>query len=129
MNSERTLRVINHEHDRTCTHLMAVVWMGAFAVIAAGLLAIAITPPTRDLTLHVVDKERACSPSGDHECRYLIHAREGTFENTDSLFVGKFDSSDIYAEIKEGRAYTAHVRGWRNHTLSTYENIISVKEK
>lgn len=125
--SQRILRSLNHEHDRACTHLLAIVWAGVFAVIAAALLAVAITPPTRDLTLHVVDKERACS--GDHDCRYLIHAREGTFENTNSLLAGKLDSSGIYEQIKEGCAYTAHVRGWRNHTLSTYENIISVKEK
>lgn len=59
---------------------------------------------------------------------YLIFTDKGVFENDDCLFRGKFNSSDVYASIEEGKTYKFTVIGWRVPFLSTYKNIIKVKE-
>jgi len=65
--------------------------------------------------------------------RYLIFTElnDGTakvFENTDSLLEGKFNSSDVYGEIKEEKTYRFDTYGWRIPFLSWYENIVKAKE-
>lgn len=101
--------------------------------IALVLTAVALTSTgcsqvnQREVTATVEDKERVCSGSGDSQsCKYLIFTDQGTFENTDSLLTGKFDSSDVYGRIKEGRTYTFKVAGYRQGFLSMYPNIIEV---
>ena len=60
---------------------------------------------------------------------YLIYSEEGeVFKNVDGLFHGKFNSSDIYGQLKVGHKYHAKVYGWRMPFWSAYRNIITVKE-
>lgn len=49
------------------------------------------------------------------------------FENTDSILELKWDSSDIYAQLEEGKTYDIRTYGWRSPFLSWYENILSAK--
>ena len=49
-------------------------------------------------------------------------------ENTDNTIRFKFNSSDIYAALKEGETYEVEVIGYRVPFLNMYENIISYKE-
>ena len=79
--------------------------------------------------VEVTDKERVnYSDSG----KYLIYAQEDNntlvLKNTDSLLRGKFNSSDIYAELEIGKTYEFTVVGYRIPILSSYENIIEYKE-
>lgn len=50
------------------------------------------------------------------------------FENTDSLLRWKFNSSDLYGELKEGGSFIINVYGFRIPLLSMYENIYEVEE-
>lgn len=80
-------------------------------------------------TITVTDKERV---NKEEESKYLIFGEDENgniyvFENTDSLLRLKFNSSDIYAKIKEGETYTFTVIGLRIPIFSEYENIIEVK--
>ena len=79
--------------------------------------------------VEVTDKERVnYSDSG----KYLIYGQEDNntlvLKNTDSLLRGKFNSSDIYAELEIGKTYEFTVVGYRIPILSYYENIIEYKE-
>lgn len=102
--------------------------------VAAGLVLLSVlglstgcsTMNQREVTATVEDKERVCS--GSNDCKYLIFTDEGTFENTDTLLQGKFDSSDVYGRIKVGETYTFEVAGFRQGFLSMYPNILSVSE-
>lgn len=64
----------------------------------------------------------------DKDDKYLIYTDNGTYEITDSLTYWRWDSSDLYGEIKVGKTYRAKVYGWRIPFLSSYKNIVSVKE-
>lgn len=81
-------------------------------------------------TIEVADKERV--NSGDSG-KYLIYGRSDdgetlVFENTDALLRGKFNSSNVYAEIEIGKTYEVTVVGYRIPILSEYENIIAFEE-
>lgn len=83
---------------------------------------------TRDTVRDVVvtGKERIVESSGDKtSSRYLIFTKQETFENTDSMFALKFNSSDLYGRLKEGMTCTFQVTGWRVPFLSSYRNILS----
>ena len=69
----------------------------------------------------------------DKSDKYLIFTKNDqgevrVFENTDSLFRGKFNSSDVYGSLEIGKKYNLGVVGYRNGLVSMYENIIVVKE-
>lgn len=78
----------------------------------------------------VTDKERVNTSSYS---KYLIMGEDENgeplvLENTDNTIRFKFNSSDIYAALKEGETYEVTVIGFRVPYMSWYENIISYKE-
>lgn len=65
---------------------------------------------------------------------YLIYTKDsdGTIlvmEIEDNIFVGQFNSSDIYAKIETGKTYTFDVGGSRVPFFSWYPNIYSTTEQ
>ncbi|PZD72314.1 hypothetical protein C1752_03901 [Acaryochloris thomasi RCC1774] len=82
---------------------------------------------TQDDVTFTIDKaERVLD---GRSSRYLIFTKDETFENTDSIAFFKFDSSDIYGRIDEGKTYRAKVSGARMPLFSSYRNIIEIQEK
>jgi hypothetical protein len=60
--------------------------------------------------------------------KYLVFTNKGVFENTDSLVVGKCNSSDVQNKLEPGKCYKAKVHGIRMGCGSHYKNIESVEE-
>lgn len=84
----------------------------------------------RDVTVTVTDKT-VKNDSGDG--KYLIYTKDAegeieVYEITDSLFSGRFDSSDDYAEIEVGKTYKFDVAGSRVRFLSWYPNIYEIQK-
>lgn len=84
----------------------------------------------RTVTATVTDKERVCdsatsdgSGGFDQDCYYLIFTDNGTFKVTDSLIIGRFDSSDVYGRFRRDRTYRFKVYGWRFGCTSSYPNV------
>jgi hypothetical protein len=77
------------------------------------------------VTVTVESKERIVTQDSS---KYLVFTNGEVFENTDSLLYWKFNSSDLYGELKEGETYTVRVYGWRIPFLSNYRNIIEIKK-
>ena len=73
--------------------------------------------------INVQKTERVTSGNSS---KYLVFTDSETFENTDSLFHMKWNSSDIYGSISPGE-YEAVVYGWRIPFLSWYRNIVSIE--
>ncbi len=65
--------------------------------------------------------------SGDQ--KYLVFTEDGVYQNTDNLFLGKFNSSDVQNKMtgKEGYRARLKVWGWRFGPLSMYENVSKVQ--
>ena len=82
-----------------------------------------VTHPSKDVTVTVTDK---VVKNDGNSSTYLIFTDKGVYEDSDSMLNGKWNSSDIYNQLKKGKTYRLHVRGIRNHFLSWYPNILSV---
>lgn len=85
---------------------------------------------TQDSVVATVQKqERVCSSNseGHLECKYLVFTDKEVFENTDEFLRFKFNSSDIYAKLKDGQTYEFTLIGWRLNFFSMYRNIIDVR--
>jgi FlaG/FlaF family flagellin (archaellin) len=57
-----------------------------------------------------------------------VNGRPIVFENTDSTIEFKFNSSDVYAQLVQGKKYKVKAYGWRIPLMSRYENIVKVTE-
>ena len=79
----------------------------------------------RTVTATVTDKTVKRKDSDD---KYLVFTDQDTYEITDSLFMGRFDSSDLYGKIEIGKTYEFEIGGKRVHILSWYPNIYQAKE-
>lgn len=113
-----------------------ILWVTVIFIIAIVIvLGVGIYRPfnkvsdMRDVTVTVTDK--TVKNDGD-DGKYLIFTEDkdgniATFEITDSLIAGRFNSSDVYAAIKVDNTYTFTVGGSRNEFMSWYPNIYEYK--
>ena len=111
------------------------------AIVTAILLVVVavITVPVMNFTndhkytITITDKERVTAQSAkDNTSKYLIYGEDENgktyvFEDRDTLFRWKFNSSDVYGALKEGETYELTVIGFRVHILNWYENIVDFK--
>ena len=115
--------------------LSAKLGLGIIGLMVIPLLIIEICWWQTDeyVTITVTGKERIVETSGSGEntsvsSKYLVFSDKETFENTDVLFLGKFDSSDIQGKLKVDSTYRVKVYGWRIPLFSTYRNIVEVNK-
>ena len=113
--------------------------LGCLTAIALVVIAV-ITVPVINFsndhtyTVTITDKERVTTQvaEGQTDSKYLIYGEDENgktyvFEDTDTLFRWKFNSSDVYGALKEGDTYELTVIGFRVHIFNWYENIIDFK--
>lgn len=108
----------------------------AIALVVIAVIAVPVINFTNDhtYTVTITDKERVTTQvaEGQTDSKYLIYGEDKNgktyvFEDTDTLFRGKFNSSDVYGALKEGETYELTVIGFRIHIFNWYENIIDFK--
>jgi hypothetical protein len=100
-------------------------------IVVIGLIFILVFLPHTDretLEVKIEKSERVTTGSGDStSSKYLVFTDKGVFKNTDSLIEGKWNSSDVYGQIREGECYRLETYGWRVQFLSWYPNIVSAQ--
>ncbi len=103
------------------------------AVIFALVLSFSVVASFNDTeyVVTVTDKERVIK---EDSSKYLVFTEDEqgnvlVFENTDNMWRGKFDSSNMQGQLKEGNKYTLTVVGYRVPLLSMYQNIIKVESE
>ena len=113
------------------------ILMVVFFIVILGLgvaSSVAFSFNDTDYTITVTDKERIYTGSGDtSSSKYLVFGEDNNgnslvFENTDCLLRGKWDSSNIQGQLKEGNTYKITVVGYRVPFFSWYQNIIEIEE-
>ena len=107
---------------------IAIVVLVLVGLAFVGLIVYRST--ATEVTFTVEDKERVCDrgTDGRQNCRYLIFTDKGTYQVTDSWAYLRFNSSDVYGRLKEGKTYEAEVVGWRLPFFSRYKNIVEATE-
>ena len=107
--------------------------LGIIAVVLlVGVLGTIFSFNDHSYSVKITDKERVYD-SKSKVSKYMIYAENKdsddlVFENTDDFFRLKFNSSNMYSELKVGKTYNITVVGYRVPFLSMYENIIKVEE-
>ena len=103
-----------------------VIGSAIAAPFVSGIIVLALNPlyTQETVTFTVTDKERV---NGYESSRYLVFTEDEVFQNTDSLLMWKFSSSDLYGSLEVGTTYEALVTGWRVPFLSWYRNIVTVE--
>lgn len=110
-----------------------VIMIAVILVLSIGYEAIFSFNDT-EYTITVTDKERIYEGSGDtSSSKYLVFGDDENgnalvFENTDCFIRGKWNSSNIQGQLKEGNTYKITVVGYRVSFFSMYQNIIKVEE-
>lgn len=112
--------------------LSITIMMVVMLVFAIGYEAIFCFNDTA-YEITVTDKERIYEGNGDSSSsKYLVFCDDENgnsivFENTDCFIRGKWNSSNIQGQLKEGNTYKITVVGYRIPFLSMYQNIIGVE--
>ena len=111
--------------------LTVIVLLTVIAIIAIPVLSFS---NDHQCTVTITDKERVTTrfAKGKINSKYLIYGKDENgktyiFEDTNTLFRGKFNSSDVYGALKKGETYELTVIGFRVPILNWYENIIDFK--
>ena len=119
-------------NKNTKTFFVAIM-IAVILVLSIGYEAIFSFNDT-EYTITVTDKERIYEGSGDtSSSKYLVFGDDDNgnslvFENTDCFIRGKWNSSNIQGQLKEGNTYKVTVVGYRVSFFSMYQNIIKIEE-
>ena len=99
------------------------------AIVIIGLVAIdpILSYSTKSVVQFTVNDKAAVI--NNHDSQYLIYTTAGVYEDSDSLWYWKWNSSDVYNQLERGSTYTATVYGFRIPFLSLYKNIVTVSSK
>lgn len=97
------------------------VGVAVFLLLLVGVGVYGGVRTTEHTACEVTDKDRTSNSEGKSSMR--VYTSCGTFEVADSLFIGRWDSADVYADIEVGETYDFTVRGWRVGFLSHFPNI------
>lgn len=119
-------------NKNTKTFFVAIM-IAVILVLSIGYEAIFSFNDT-EYTITVTDKERIYKGSGDtSSSKYIVFGDDGNgnslvFENTDCFIRGKWNSSNIQGQLKEGNTYKVTVVGYRVPFFSMYQNIIKIED-
>ena len=110
-----------------------VIIIAVILVLSIGYEAIFSFNDT-EYTITVTDKERIYKGIGDtSSSKYLVFGDDNNgnslvFENTDCFIRGKWNSSNIQGQLKEGNTYKVTVVGYRVSFFSMYQTIIKIED-
>jgi hypothetical protein len=98
----------------------------AAAVLAVGayLTAPWLTHQTKEV--RVID---SVVKNSMNDSKYLVFTDQGVFQNTDTWYYFKFDSSDIQGKIMQGGKFKLSYYGFRVPFFSMYPNLVSAERK
>lgn len=100
--------------------------------IVAGFIKIASIEYSNKETIQIEVKDKYIKRQGSGETAkdvyMVVDTNNNTYEITDLMFIGKFNSTDIYNRLDIGQVYTVEVTGVRNNFMSWYRNINKIVE-
>jgi hypothetical protein len=108
---------------------MSIKFAGtAFIIFIVFFIGGMITKPlwTEDTIVATVRKTERVHTKNDSY--YIVFTDKESMSLKDDWIHGNFSSSDLYAELEEGKTYKFYVSGWRIPFLSAYRNIYNVKQ-
>lgn len=108
---------MNNNLDPVITMIVSALILAIFSTV--GFARVLVSEPVE---FTVQNQEVVYSGSS----RYLIYTKGEVFENTDSTFLMKWNSSDLQNEMQVGKHCKAMAYGYRVPFLSWYRNLNEV---
>lgn len=116
----------NLDKQRDWFKILATGFISAILLFMFGIYPVSYKLSKDSTVITVKDKYVKLD---NEQSRYLVVSTNNeVFENTDSLVLWKFNSSDLFAKMDIGKTYAIEKAGWRVHALSSYENILTATE-
>lgn len=78
--------------------------------------------------LEITVKDKYIKRYDDSDTYMIVDTNGNAYKIKDMLFIGKFDSTDIYNKLEIGGTYKIKTTGHRNKFLSGYPNINEVEK-
>ncbi len=83
----------------------------------------------QEIEITIKDKYIKNGSGKNSSSKYLVVDTENnTYQITDLLFKGKFNSTDLYNQLEINKKYKIEITGNRIHYFSMYPNINKIKE-
>lgn len=117
--------IINRIKEMTFIEIVTTI---VLVLIAFSIIGMPFIKRATETTITITVEDKGIKNSGENSDKYLIYTDNGTYEITDTIAYFRWNSSDLYGEMKVGYTYECKVCGWRVPFLSFYENIIEAKE-
>lgn len=103
-----------------CAGLIILAVVGLIWAIPSFITA-QLNNSTQVITVTRLD-DQSLGKSGH---QYLVFTDKGVFKDTDNLWLGKTNSSDLYNQLQVGSTYRCAVHGVRQHLTSNYPDLLS----
>lgn len=98
------------------------------ALICSKIIYVYCTHSSKVVTIKTID-HKVYKDGDDVQDKYLIFTeKDGVFENTDSWFYFKWNSSDVQNSFVVGGKFKISYYGWRIPFISSYPNIIKAEK-
>jgi hypothetical protein len=105
---------------------IGVIAVAALAVAGVGSYAYAQTEATYSNCV-VTKTDRTSNSDGQSQARVYTE-NCGTFEVSDNIFKGQFNSADTFGALQPGETYDFETIGFRNGFLSIFPNILEASK-
>lgn len=107
-------------------YIWAIVVFIIVVILVVGISMIGYSN-TEEIKITVMDKY--IKRSGDYDKYMVVDTLGNAYEISDLMFIGKFNSTDLYNQLKVGHTYIVSISGVRNNFFSMYKNINRIIEE
>lgn len=78
--------------------------------------------------LEITVKDKFIKNNNKSGIYLIVDTNNETYQITDLVFKGKFNSTDLYNQLEIGKRYKIETTGYRIHIFSKYQNINKIEE-
>lgn len=105
-----------------------IAWLFIVIIIILNCLVGIYSYMNEQVVTCKVEEKWVKRPSSKSRELYLVNCGGEIYQVSDLLFKGKFNSADIYGNLKVGKTYEITTTGYRFGFLNMYQNINKYEE-
>lgn len=113
-------------NKRGSAEIVALI-IGIIIIVIIAVIGINFTYGNEQ-NIEITVKDKYIKRYSDNDTYMIVDTNDNAYKITDMLFLGKFDSTDIYNKLEIGGTYKIKTTGYRNNFLSEYPNINEIEK-
>ena len=103
-----------------------VLLIGIIIIVIIAVISINFTYGNEQ-NIEITVKDKYIKRYDDSDMYMVVDTSGNAYKITDMMFLGKFDSTDIYNKLEIGNTYKIKTTGYRNKFFSSYPNINKIE--